>query len=186
MNDPLVDVLPKVVLKGEYAVVSGDKGSIATPNADNGAVMVITDPKSGVVALAHFEQGSDFTEVTGDILRRMLESGTDFNNLECTLMGRKIPQELRHLLEEKGIHYDTQKWTGEHAYNVEAKPSGTISTNNSAEEARKMKLAVLLGNQGEERLNEASQSFDRPSTSPSPAKTLRLIETEIANEGVTR
>ncbi len=76
---------PLIVLKGEYGIISGDNSIIASPNAKNGVVMILSDAKNKVTALAHFDESQDFKENIENIIAEMIDAGADLANLKCNL-----------------------------------------------------------------------------------------------------
>ncbi|MES2961953.1 MAG: hypothetical protein V4694_06170 [Pseudomonadota bacterium] len=77
---------PLVVLRGEYGIVKGDESIVASPNAKNGVIVIISDPENKVTALAHIEEEDKVDENLERIIADMIEMGANSNHLTCNIM----------------------------------------------------------------------------------------------------
>ncbi len=76
---------PLIILKGEYGIITGDNAIIASPNAKSGVVMILSDEKNKVTALAHFDENHDLSESLENIILEMVKAGAEIKNLKCNL-----------------------------------------------------------------------------------------------------
>ncbi len=77
---------PLIILRGEYGIIKGENSLIASPNAKNGIVLILSDIENKITALAHFDNESNLEENLEKVFNELTNAGASIKNLKCNLM----------------------------------------------------------------------------------------------------
>jgi len=181
---------PVVILRGEYALTIGSNGlSLASPNAKNGTLLILSDQTQLVTLMAHLDNNQDFELSFLTIMHDLTDHAEiDFINLKCDLMGTESHDNFEQFLKEKGLkQISKETWTGSHPYNVTVASDGIINTNNDPNKTRELLTDILFTPQGEARVSEAMSGkvinslsrIETPSLSNKPTLILQSPAVKI-------
>jgi chemotaxis receptor (MCP) glutamine deamidase CheD len=78
-----------VILRGEYGVIKGEDILIGSPNDKNGIVLILTDTKSKITAMAHLDDYENIEQNVEKILTEIVLVGAEIENIKCKIISNK-------------------------------------------------------------------------------------------------
>lgn len=78
-----------VILRGEYGIIKGEDILIGSPNAKNGIVLILTDTKSKITAMAHLDDYKNIEQNIEKFFTDIISVGAKVENIKCKLISNK-------------------------------------------------------------------------------------------------
>ena len=154
---------PLVILRGEYGIVKGENSLLASPNAKNGIILILSSVENQMLVMAHFDDDDKIQANLEKILNEMLQAAGSIKNIKCNLMGKEdekaFEKKVKKFFEDQEnqieVEVNHESWSGNHSYNILAAGSGEILIDNSSDLMRALINRVLFMKNGEKRVTAA-------------------------------